>query len=95
LNTGYICEELYKKSIIYNRLFPLEKRKEKETILFNYICIGETLSKWTIFPQSFSDILSGYTCPVMQWGLNQLDRASIDSIGPASTRGRPALARGG
>jgi hypothetical protein len=45
------CEKLYKIFIIYDRLFPLEKRKEKETIFLSCISVREKFSKQTVFPQ--------------------------------------------
>jgi hypothetical protein len=61
------CEKPYKIFVIYDRLFPLEKRKEKEPIFLSCISVRETFSKQTVFPQFLIDILLRYTCPVMQW----------------------------
>jgi hypothetical protein len=65
LDNGY--EKPHKTFIIYDRLFPLEKRKEKETISLSCISVRETFSKQTVFPQFLLDILLRYTCPVTQW----------------------------
>jgi hypothetical protein len=41
------------KFIIYNRLFPTEKRKEKETILFSCISVGRNVLKTNSFSSIF------------------------------------------
>jgi hypothetical protein len=42
-----------KKTILYDRFFPLEKRKEKETILFKCISVGKHAQNGQFFLNLF------------------------------------------